>query len=212
MEKTSNTETAFLDAAERLFSELGFEGTRVRAIAEASHANLGALHYYWGSKEALFGAVWKRRMQPLVEARRKHIDAVLARPADEPLEVGELVTMWVEAALGLNLDGEPSEAFQRLYSRALTDPSPAVREVVGDYLDETSRQLVALIRRACPDLDDTTIYWRIHGLLGAVLYAHIGRTGLDRIASDLAPQRDLAEGARHLIQFVTAGFLAPSLL
>ena len=211
MDKSSTTETAFLDAAEQLFAEFGFEGTRVRAIAEASKANLGALHYYWGSKDALFAAVWKRRMQPLVEARRKYIDEILEQAGDAAPDIGDLVAMWIEAGLGLGMDEKPNEAFQRLYGRALTDPSPAVREVVGQYLDDTGRQLVALIRRACPDLDDTSIYWRMHGLLGAVLYAHVGRERLDRIAVDLEPDRDLANGARHLIQFVTSGFRNPPL-
>lgn len=211
MEKSSSTETAFLDAAEQLFAEYGFEGTRVRAIAEASKANLGALHYYWGSKEALFAAVWKRRMEPLVEARRKSIAEIMQRTGDTAPEIGELIATWIEAGMGLLIGDEPNEAFQRLYGRALTDPSPAVREVVSGYLDETGRQFVALIRLACPDLDDTAIYWRMHGLLGAVLYTHIGRGRLDRIAADLNPKRELAEGARHLIQFVTAGFREPPL-
>lgn len=212
MEKNSNTEHAFLDAAERLFAEHGFEGTRVRAIAEESNANLGALHYYWGSKEALFAAVWKRRMQPLVEQRRKFLDEVHARRADEPINVDDLIAVWIEAGLGLGtLEGEPNEAFQRLYGRAITDPSPAVREVVGEYLDETGKMLVGLLKRACPELTDTEIYWRMHGLLGAILYAHIGRLRLDRITPVLDASKDLREGARQLIHFVTAGFNAPSL-
>lgn len=212
MEKNSKTEQAFLDAAERLFANHGFEGTRVRAIAEASNANLGALHYYWGSKEALFAAVWKRRMQPLVEQRRAFLESVAARPDDQLVEVDELIAAWIEAGLGLSTgEGEPNEAFQRLYGRAITDPSPAVREVVGEYLDETGQMLVSLLKRACPQLSDTEIYWRMHGLLGAILYVHIGRMRLDRITSQLDPSKDLRDGARHLIHFVTAGFKAPSL-
>ena len=50
----ADTERAFLDAAEQLFAERGFEGTKVRAISDTAGTNLGALHYYWGSKEELF--------------------------------------------------------------------------------------------------------------------------------------------------------------
>ena len=211
MEKNSSTENAFLDAAERLFAEHGYEGTRVRAIAEASSANLGALHYYWGSKEALFAAVWKRRMQPLVEQRRKFLDEVSAR-GDGSIEIGELIAMWIDAGLGLGTqEGVPSEDFQRLYGRAITDPSPAVREVVGEYLDETGELLVSLLKRACPQLSDTDIYWRMHGLLGAILYAHIGRLQLDRITPGLDAAKGLHEGARQLTHFVVNGFRAPPL-
>jgi AcrR family transcriptional regulator len=211
MKRDSKTETAFLDAAERLFAEHGFEGTRVRAIADESHANLGTLHYYWGSKEALFGAVWKRRMLPLVEKRRSYLQQALAKPEQDPVDLEELIRVWVEAALGVGAGDELNESFQRLYGRALTDPSPAVREVVGEYMDETGKMLVTLLKRACPNLTDTEIYWRMHGLLGAVLYAHIGRFRLDRITPELDASKDLGEGARQLIHFLTAGFLNPSL-
>jgi AcrR family transcriptional regulator len=211
-ERNSNTEAAFLDAAERLFAENGFEGTRVRAIAEASDANLGALHYYWGSKEALFSAVWKRRMFPLVEERRRYLEEVINRNPDGPVDIEELVTMWVRAGLGLTSgEGEPNAAFQRLYGRALTDPSPVVQGVISEYLDETSRMLLSLLHRACPELDDNAIYWRIHGLLGAILYVHIGQSRLGRIAAGLKADRSLDEGARQLIQFIVAGFRAPRL-
>jgi AcrR family transcriptional regulator len=208
-ERNSKTEEAFLDAAERLFAENGFEGTKVRAIAEASDANLGALHYYWGSKEALFSAVWKRRMLPLIEQRRRFMQEVIDQADSKPVDLETLITMWIEAGLGLTTEGEPNEAFQRLYGRALTDPSPAVQAIVSEYLDETSRTLVSLLKRACPELSDNEIYWRIHGLLGAILYAHIGQARLARIAQDLDADRTLKEGARQLVQYIVAGFRAP---
>ncbi|HWW63487.1 MAG TPA: TetR/AcrR family transcriptional regulator [Sphingomonadaceae bacterium] len=207
--KNVKTEHAFLDAAEALFAEHGFEGTRVRAIAEAANANLGALHYYWGSKEALFAAVWERRMAGLVTQRKKILEELTALP-DKEIKTETILTTWIEAALGANLsEHQPSEAFQRLFGRAITDPSPEVRRIVSDYLDESSKMLVRLLKRACPELSDTEIFWRLHGLLGSVLYAHIGRIRLDRIASELKPEKDLRVGAGELAKFVIAGFNAP---
>src|SRR6185369_12384814 len=58
------THTRFLVSAERLFCVHGYEGTKIRAIATLSNANLGMLSHYWGSKRALFREVFERRLQP----------------------------------------------------------------------------------------------------------------------------------------------------
>ncbi len=60
------TAARILDAAERLFTVYGFEGTSTRAIADAAHANIGLLAYYFGSKEGLFDAALSRRIEQLM--------------------------------------------------------------------------------------------------------------------------------------------------
>jgi AcrR family transcriptional regulator len=54
-----------LDVAEKMFSELGFEGASTRTIARAADVNIAMLHYYFGSKEGLFLAVFERKISSL---------------------------------------------------------------------------------------------------------------------------------------------------
>jgi AcrR family transcriptional regulator len=56
-----------LAAAEDLFSRRGFEGTSVRAIASRARANLGAVTYHFGSKEALYHAAFESISEPFAE-------------------------------------------------------------------------------------------------------------------------------------------------
>ncbi len=51
---------AILDAAEKVFAEHGFDGTRVDVIAAASSYNKGLLFRYFGSKLDLYAAVIRR--------------------------------------------------------------------------------------------------------------------------------------------------------
>ncbi|RZL50918.1 MAG: TetR/AcrR family transcriptional regulator [Pedobacter sp.] len=53
MEKTDK-KTDILNAALKLFSEFGFEGTSTRQIAKESGANMAMINYYFGSKEGVF--------------------------------------------------------------------------------------------------------------------------------------------------------------
>lgn len=55
----NDTETTdrLLREARRLFAELGYRGASIRAITRAAQANLGAVTYHFGTKEALWRAV-----------------------------------------------------------------------------------------------------------------------------------------------------------
>jgi AcrR family transcriptional regulator len=54
--------TAILSAAEKLFSELGYDGTSTRKIAKESGANMAMINYYFGSKDGVFQEIITARM------------------------------------------------------------------------------------------------------------------------------------------------------
>lgn len=51
-----------LDVAERVFSEMGFDGSSTRMISGEAGVNMAMLNYYFGSKEGLFLAVIERKI------------------------------------------------------------------------------------------------------------------------------------------------------
>ena len=51
-----------LDVAEKVFSELGFDGASTRTISGEAGVNMAMLNYYFGSKEGLFLAVFNRKI------------------------------------------------------------------------------------------------------------------------------------------------------
>ncbi|WP_256002862.1 MULTISPECIES: TetR/AcrR family transcriptional regulator [Pedobacter] len=59
--------TRILEAAERLFSELGYEGSSTRLIARESGANMAMINYYFGSKEGVFMEIINKRISDLKE-------------------------------------------------------------------------------------------------------------------------------------------------
>lgn len=68
-------ETALIEAAERIFGQVGIESASLRAIAVAAgSANNYAVQYHFGSREGLVKAIFDRRLGE-VEARRTEIRA-----------------------------------------------------------------------------------------------------------------------------------------
>ncbi len=78
-----------LNAAAGLFARDGFDGVSVRQITGRAKANLGAVTYHFGSKEALFHAVIERIGSPFADRF-----VALAAERGTPLDrISRIVTM-----------------------------------------------------------------------------------------------------------------------
>jgi AcrR family transcriptional regulator len=66
----ADPQTRYLDAAERLLVEIGYAKITTRRLAEEAGANLGLLHYYFGSLEELFLQVLERFTDRLIARQR----------------------------------------------------------------------------------------------------------------------------------------------
>src|SRR5262245_45243700 len=63
----NDPKSRLVDVARELFAAHGYEGTSVRDITKKARANLGAITYHFGSKEALYHAVIESRAVPLAD-------------------------------------------------------------------------------------------------------------------------------------------------
>jgi AcrR family transcriptional regulator len=67
MNEKPETATRLVAAAVELFSQNGYDATSVRAITAFAGANLGAITYHFGSKEALYDAALGLVTEPILE-------------------------------------------------------------------------------------------------------------------------------------------------
>lgn len=212
--KTANdrTRTQFLDAAERQFASRGYDGATIRAIAEAAGANLGALHYYWGSKQALFREVCERRLRPINEERLRRYRLCEAATRGARPDVDDLIGACLEPALFVTgATASERAAFRLFYGRALTDPAVEVDRVMTTIFEPASMRFTGLLRRACPDLDDDEFYWRLAGFLGALIYIQSNYRWIEHISRG-AFRGNRAENAVAVItHFCAALMKAPPL-
>ncbi len=70
----SETEQKILSAAREEFLAKGYDGTRMRSIAERAEINKGLLHYYFKSKEALLVHVFRETFGELFQAMQTALD------------------------------------------------------------------------------------------------------------------------------------------
>jgi AcrR family transcriptional regulator len=84
--KPANTEQIILEAAERIFIEKGYSGTRCVEIAEAAGVNHAMLHYYFRTKESLFNRIFEQKTAQLLGFFVQAFDREL--PFFEKLKIG----------------------------------------------------------------------------------------------------------------------------
>src|SRR3954471_19566067 len=95
---TSSTKAQLLDVAEQLFLAQGL-GVSVRDITDAAGQNGAAIHYHFGSRDALVGAVIARRAGDLAARRRIALQAL--RDAPTPPTIRDVVAGLVGAYVGM---------------------------------------------------------------------------------------------------------------
>jgi AcrR family transcriptional regulator len=85
----ADTRTRILDAAEQLFVSHGLDATTLRMITAAAQANLAAVNYHFGSKEALIEAVFRPPPDLLNEQRIAALTAFEAEASGGPLAAAD---------------------------------------------------------------------------------------------------------------------------
>ena len=68
MNEDKNTEQAIFKAAEEIFIEKGYAGTKTTEIAEKAGVNHAMLHYYFRTKENLLSIIFKNKVELLANS------------------------------------------------------------------------------------------------------------------------------------------------
>ncbi|WP_100959936.1 TetR/AcrR family transcriptional regulator [Bosea sp. FBZP-16] len=196
------TRDRILDAAERLFAERGgADGASMRDLAAAAGVRLSQLSYHFGSKEALYRAVFARRAHALALARAQALGEAMARPV---LDVGEIVAALIGPSVRQRFsEGVQGAAFAMMTAREAVDPREAARGVVAEHFDPTARQFVTALGKLYPQAPEGA-------LVDAYLFM-VGALVMTMAAGDRASRLDqpreavpVVENAEHLLQRLTS--------
>ena len=166
-EKT--TKDKILDAAERLFAEHGLAATSLRTVIKNAGVNTAAVHYHFGSKEALVEAVLVRRAAPVNKERLLLLSRAEERCQGGPLPVEAVVEAFVAPVVRAKAGSSRGRGvFRQLLARAITEADPEHREMMHRIFGEVLERFTGALARALPGLPVEEIYWRMHFMVGAM--------------------------------------------
>ncbi len=146
-EAGQDTRERLLDSAERLFAERGLDAVSVRDITEAAGANTAAIHYHFGSKQDLIGAIFDRR----AEAHGRRREELLAELEQRP---GVTLRDVVEAIVRptAELAADPGGGQHYVAFLAELGGSAELMHLVIDAYDSTTERMLDVLARVTPEL------------------------------------------------------------
>jgi AcrR family transcriptional regulator len=208
--EVSGTRERILAAAERLFAERGIAGVSLRTIVTEVGANAAAIHYHFGSKEALIEAVFARRATQIAEARLRWLEAARHGP-DRRRRLEGIVRAFLEPGLlgGADTD-EGAALFARIRARLVTESGDFARQLLARHFDESSRAFLQALEKTLPHLTAEDIAWRFHCMLGIMVYTMANPGRIQSITEGACDPSELRSALAHLVPIVTEMFLAPS--
>ena len=194
----TDPELRILDAAERLFADLGLAATSVRAITLAARVNSAAVHYYYRSKAELIVAVCTRRLEPMNRQRLEMLDCCERLYASGQLPLEEVIEAFVVPMLRGN-------SSPRLVGRICTEPEGLLPEAVFARMNEISRRFDAAVRRALPDRNPADLCWAMHLIAGMLTRIMLSSAPSDASSAAAGNQAAVEEVSFKIVTFACAG-------
>jgi AcrR family transcriptional regulator len=197
-----------LDVAEQLFSAAGYAEISFRDIASQADVNPALISYYFGTKRALFEAVYKRRGKELTDRWAELLDALEARRGQPPT-VEELLRAFLVPQFEVKLSGPGGRAFIRLQARVHSECDELSFQLRRDVYDTQAKRFITGLERALPQLDPAEVNWRFVFVIGAIFYMSSGVDRLVDLSSGRYDSEEIDEVIPRMMNFLTEGMLAP---
>ncbi|MBS9404146.1 TetR family transcriptional regulator [Halomonas sp. TRM85114] len=206
----TDTVTRILDTAEVLFAERGFAETSLRHITSKAKVNLAAVNYHFGSKKSLIQAVFARYLTPFTERFHAALDELETRYAGEVIPLEVLLETMARTVLEVPAERNSLKVFMRLLGLAYSQAQGHLRRYIQEEYGSVFSRFTELVRRATPDLPDAERFWRLHFMLGTVIFTLSGLDALRDIAEkDYSDRVSVRELVRRMRPVVVAAMSAP---
>ena len=204
-----NTKEKLLDSAEVLFGERSFASVSLREITRAAGANMAAINYHFGSKDALLVAVFERKARMLNSERIELLEAAVKKAGDQQVPLRDVLYALIAPSVSWNLSSERGFApFLQFLQRCRSEGSPEMQRLMDKYANFLQR-FIPHISAALPHLDEEEIYWRFFFGLGIMSYTYSDFLAMERLSNGSLKFTDPKIATERAVSFAEAVFMAP---
>lgn len=206
-EQRASTLKTILDTSEELFAQLGYFGVTIKDVANKMGIHPALIHYYFDGKQALFDAVFERRVEYAVTTRTAGLDAYEAAAGDHPTVEGAL-RAYYDQAFDVYVSGDEGwRRFGRIFAQVNNAPGYGA-EKMDTYFDPLVLRLIGLLQKALPDAAPEDLFWSFQFTSGAYTLI-LSRTGrIDRLSDNLCKSDDFEAARERFVTFMAGGFEA----
>ncbi len=201
---------ALLNAAQRLFAERGYSQVSTRELAEAAGVNLGAIQYYFGSKQSLFIAAVHCMLNDCTMLRSQLTGS---GPCTSRLDAAQRLRDFIYGLLTYILRPTGPQATRVMCREVLCSSSEdgelfeqLVDSVVTNFSRPTHNALVTVLETLSPQLSDSVRSQIVASIVGQCTFYVTHRPFVERIRQeDLSDDLAFNSIAEHVIRFTLQG-------
>ncbi len=196
---TQETPQRLLEAAGEIFAEQGFRAATIREICERAKANVAAVNYYFGDKQALYNAVIRHWFGVAIQKYPPGGEA----PDDAPAE--QRLRAFIRSFLFRILDQGRPAWHGKLMAHEMTEPTRAMDELVEAFVRPMIQRLDAILRELVgPGIDAETLRLCGRSIVGQCLFYNHARPVLERMGQACFRPEDIEHLAEHVARFSLA--------
>ena len=147
------TRERLLEAAGEIFAEHGYKAATIRDICQRGQANIAAVNYHFGDKQALYIEAVKRAHCTHGEL----INVMWPEHWTPQQKLREFIGRWLEHVLAEDQPGWR----MKLMLREMAEPTDACVQLVEAYIRPMADTLRGIIRELVPGVEETRLGWMI---------------------------------------------------
>lgn len=198
----TDTARRILEIAERLFAEQGVEQVPLRQIVvESGQRNRSALHYHFGSREALVSHLLNRRLHQVNRIRHRYLDQLDSRA--QPIDIHGVVEATIRPLVEVVIETDWGTNYVQVLAQTTFSPGLLNKGLV----DKTAMSALYRVREhlytLLPDVPRDVMKLRLIWFMDTVVYsiAHWVRERSKRARN--------APPTEELIDFCAAALAGP---
>ena len=196
----AHTRARLVEAAREVFSQYGFQGATVREICRRADANIAAVNYHFGSKDALLAEALNFTQLKALQVANLAVDA---GPRTR-------LRLFVRDFMFMLLDENNASSQCRIMVRELADPTPALDKIVAEAVAPLHEFLFRLVGEIVGDRMNADELRRcVHSLFGQCLFYRHSHPVLQRLYPEMRyDDQEIEAIAAHIADFSLAALLA----
>lgn len=201
--KSEAKKERLLAVAGEVFIEKGFRDSTVAEICSQAEANISAINYHFGSKEALYQEAWRHSFTESLKAYPMDGGVSKNAPAEERLR-GQLTALIRRIA-----DDSNKDFF--IAQMEMMNPTGLLQEVMKAELIPMRQQTIALVRELLgPEATEEQVHYSEITIISMCVHPMVMQRTARRTRDKEMPAiiEDIGAFADHVVTFALAGINA----
>lgn len=192
-----------LRAVEQLLAEKGHASVTLRDITDRAGANVAAVAYHFGSKDALVAEAYRRALEEVTDVQRQRLSTLGSSASLE-----EVVETWLAPALSPEKSTPREVALWAMIQRGAAEHAPGLMAAVQAVGANVGNEMLVRLQGLLPELPQAELQLRHDLVMGAIATLMGGM--LNGPSGTMPSPAQHAFAARSVVAWVVGSLRAPS--